>query len=106
MLNAVLVLLVILLLFFSRSINAKQTIELRHLKEKKQLVLRIPEFEKRLSSLSLTGIISTDNGPAAVINNRIVRIGDKIGTNKVIQIKGDSVVLNDGSKDFELKLTE
>jgi hypothetical protein len=56
------------------------------------------------SGLSITGILWDRENPIAIINDNIVRIGDKIGTNNVVDIKQDSVILNDGIKNFELNL--
>jgi hypothetical protein len=39
-----------------------------------------------------------------VINHKVVKKGDKAGKNTVVEIKGDRVILNDGSEDFEIKL--
>ncbi|MFA5090843.1 MAG: hypothetical protein WC510_07485 [Candidatus Omnitrophota bacterium] len=55
-------------------------------------------------SLALTGIIWDEENPLAIINDRIVKTGDKVSLNNVVAIKQESVVLNDGTKDFELKL--
>jgi len=57
--------------------------------------------------ISLNGIIFNKDMPVAVINNTIAKEGDLIANNtKIVSIKRDSVILNDGSKDFELKLRE
>ncbi|MFA5275537.1 MAG: hypothetical protein WC417_01410 [Candidatus Omnitrophota bacterium] len=55
-------------------------------------------------SLDLKGIIWDEKLPLALINGRTVKIGDKVGSNTVVDIRKDSVVLNDGSRDWELKL--
>lgn len=103
-------LIILILLFFIlpnlRSYSRKKEAQLRQLKEKKQLVSRIPEFEKKLSALFLNGIILTQEQPLAIINNTIVRAGDEIGKNKVVKVNTDSVILNDGSAEFELKLSK
>lgn len=56
------------------------------------------------SNLVLNGILSSGNNLKAMIGDNIVGKGDKIGNNTVIEIKEDRVILNDGTKDFELKL--
>lgn len=40
----------------------------------------------------------------AIINHKVVKNGDKADNNIVVDIKEDRVILNDGNKDFELKL--
>lgn len=54
--------------------------------------------------LRLAGIIWDQKVPLAMINDSIVRIGDRLGSHIVVDIKPDRVILNDGSKDFELRL--
>lgn len=52
----------------------------------------------------LSGIMWDKESPTAIINDNIVKIGDKISGNAVVDIKQDRVILSDGIKDFELKL--
>lgn len=40
--------------------------------------------------------------PLAIINDAIVKIGDKVSGNIIVDIKQDKVILNDGTNDFEL----
>ena len=56
------------------------------------------------SGLSLSGIAWEANKPQAVINGRIVGVGDEVAGNKVVEINQNSVVLNEGSNRFVLKL--
>lgn len=56
------------------------------------------------SDLVLNGIIWSKDRPKAMIGSVIVCKGDNIAENKVVDIKPDRVILNDGIKDFELKL--
>ncbi|MFH0763584.1 MAG: hypothetical protein V1927_01090 [Candidatus Omnitrophota bacterium] len=58
------------------------------------------------SSLSLGGIMWNAENPKAMIGDMIVKKGDKVGDYVVIQVRKDSVILNDGSKNIELKLRE
>ena len=60
----------------------------------------VPESLK----LTLNGIIWNAKNPRALINNAILSKGDKIGANTIVDIKQKSVVLNDGTKDFEIRL--
>lgn len=56
------------------------------------------------TELTLNGIIWNKTNPKAMIGDAIVGKGDTIGENKVIDIKPNRVILNDGTKDFELKI--
>ncbi len=57
------------------------------------------------NDLSLKGIIWNSDRPSAVINERVVAIGDVIGNLKVTQITQDSVVLENEHSKLELKLS-
>jgi len=59
---------------------------------------------KVTADLKLVGITWDKVCPMAIINNKVVEVGDSVAGNLVIQINKSSVVLNDGSRDFELKL--
>lgn len=59
---------------------------------------------KTITKLILNGIVWDKVTPRAIISNDIVRIGDKIGNNTVVDIKQDRVILNDGTSNFELRL--
>jgi len=52
----------------------------------------------------LEGIIWDDANPQAVINGNIVSVGDKTASGTVVEIKPSSVILNNGTDQFELKL--
>ena len=56
------------------------------------------------TELTLNGIIWNKTKPKAMIGDAIVVKGDTIGANKVVDIQPDRVILNDGTKDFELKI--
>ena len=57
-----------------------------------------------VKGLILDGIMWDKEKPMAIINGEIVKIGDRIGDNIVVEIKQDSVILSDGTKDFELQI--
>ncbi|MCX5699526.1 MAG: hypothetical protein NTX01_07495 [Candidatus Omnitrophica bacterium] len=59
---------------------------------------------KGYGGLVLSGITWDKENPMAVISDNIVKIGDKVSANTVVDIKQDKVILNDGAKDFELRL--
>ena len=59
---------------------------------------------ERAINLSLSGILWDSKNPQALINSEIVRVGDTLGNYTVIGITKDRVILNDGTKDFELIL--
>lgn len=54
--------------------------------------------------LILRGIIWDEAGAFAIINDKIVRKGDEIEGRRVMEIKKDRVIINDGQSNFELKL--
>jgi len=56
------------------------------------------------SQLALNGIIWSQTNPKAMIGDAIVARGDTIGSNKVVDIQPNKVILNDGTKDFELTI--
>lgn len=84
---------------------------IRALKEetKKMGVPRDP-FSRQIVSavtargLSLSGIAWDQEDPTAIIDSRIVRVGDEIGGYVVTEIRKDAVVLNNGTENLELKL--
>ena len=59
-----------------------------------------------ISNLALSCIICDDEGTCAVINESIVRVGDKITDKTVKQIEQNRVILTDGTQDYVLKLRE
>ena len=56
----------------------------------------------RATPLDVTGII-TGNPSEAIVGNKIVRVGDKIGTNEIIEISGDSVKFKDATGNILIK---
>jgi hypothetical protein len=54
--------------------------------------------------LKLQGILWDNREPQAIINNKVIKPGDEIGPYIVVEIKQRTVVLNDGSNIFELRL--
>ena len=56
------------------------------------------------TELTLNGIIWNKTRPKAMIGDAIVVKGDTVGGNKVVDIQQNKVILNDGTKDFELKI--
>ncbi|MFH1395291.1 MAG: hypothetical protein ABIH09_03960 [Candidatus Omnitrophota bacterium] len=56
------------------------------------------------SAVNLQGIVSDGGESHAIINGNIVSVGDKVGNNTVLEIKENSVVVNDGSENIEIKL--
>jgi len=66
-------------------------------------------FEEKVSAapntnLSLTGVAWDKEKPQAVINGRIVGVGDVVAGHRVVSIKEDRVILNDGVSNVELPL--
>jgi hypothetical protein len=56
------------------------------------------------TSMTLSGVIWNKDRPKAMIGDTIVTKGDKVCGATVVEIKPDSVILNDGSKNIEIKL--
>lgn len=56
------------------------------------------------SALVLNGIFAKGKIYKAMIGDTIVTKGDKVGSNTVVGVQKDKVILNDGTKDFELIL--
>ena len=52
------------------------------------------------------GIIYDANDVCALINDELAHKGDSVDGKKVVEIYRDRVILNDGSKDIELRLEE
>jgi hypothetical protein len=53
---------------------------------------------------ALEGIIWDEKLPLALINGKTVKIGDRVGSDIVIDIQKNKVILSDGIRDRELKL--
>lgn len=69
-----------------------------------------PIFNKidssKQTTLIIEGIVWDKERPMIIINNEIIGIGDNVDGNTVVEIKDNSVILNDGVKDFELRVGE
>ena len=57
-----------------------------------------------VTGLNLIGILWDADSPQAIINEEIVRVGDRVEGNEVVDILKDRVILHDGEKEFELRL--
>jgi type II secretory pathway component PulC len=64
----------------------------------------VPSGTPASPNLVLSGIIWNNIKPKAMINDMILTKGDSVGENRIIDIKPDRVILNDGTKNFELKM--
>ncbi|MGE5308358.1 MAG: hypothetical protein ACM3OC_04680, partial [Deltaproteobacteria bacterium] len=103
---------VLVFLFLLVKADSAQGRQLKSLQAQQQLVSRIPTMREQLhsvafasSGISLNGIISGAQGPIAIINNALCKVGDTVDSRyKVISIENRSVKLNDGEKDFEVQL--
>lgn len=63
-----------------------------------------PSAINRAVDLELNGILWDKESPKAIINEDIVGIGDIVKGNIIVDIRQDTVILNDGLSDFELTL--
>lgn len=57
-----------------------------------------------LGDLKVEGIIWDKNNPMAMVNGHVLKKGDNFKGNVVVDIKENSVILNDGNRDLELKI--
>ncbi|MCD6093549.1 MAG: type 4a pilus biogenesis protein PilO [Candidatus Omnitrophica bacterium] len=58
----------------------------------------------QVSELKLMGVTWRGERSTAIINNEVVRVGDKVGNLRVKQILLESVTLTDGREDFVLSI--
>jgi len=58
------------------------------------------------SELELMGILWDEVDPQAIINKEIFRCEDTIGKYRIVDIRKNKVILNDGEKNLELKLEQ
>lgn len=65
---------------------------------------RITKTKDSPSGLALTGIVWDEQAPRAIINDRIVGVADTVGSDIIIEIEPDRVILTGNSGDFELIL--
>lgn len=56
------------------------------------------------STISLRGIMWNKTNPKAMFGDAIAGKGDKVGNSTVVDIKKDRVIINDGTKDIELRI--
>ncbi len=64
----------------------------------------ITPLDKYSSGIYLNGILWDKTSPMAIINDQVVKRGDTVSGKIVVDIKQDGVILNDGTKDFQLRL--
>jgi hypothetical protein len=64
----------------------------------------IANEENLQSSAVLTGIIWDKDNPMAIIGDSVVKIGERLGNKKVIDIKRDRVIFSDGEALSEIRL--
>jgi hypothetical protein len=60
----------------------------------------------KISNLKVFAIICENEKSEAMIDESVVRVGDKIAGKTVKQIESDRVVLTDGTKDYILKFQD
>ncbi len=110
-LNFFLLLIVFFVFNYLNSESYKERKIFTQLKSRQKIISQIPALENQLKSpfrgMILNGIIFNQELPMAIVNNNLLKEGDFVtGNIKVAVIKQDSVILNNGSQDFELKLRE
>lgn len=60
--------------------------------------------EAASNALALSGIVWDKLKPLAVINDNVVKVGDKVGSSVLVEIRQDRIVLREGSITREIKL--
>jgi len=65
-----------------------------------------PTSDGSYAGTKLSGILTSGKELKAMMGDMVVGKGDKIGGNTVVEVRKDSVVLNDGTKDIEIKLDQ
>ena len=60
--------------------------------------------EQGMEDLALNGIMPDKQNPYAIINNEIVKLGDKVGGMTVIEINENNVVLDENGERHTLEL--
>ncbi len=61
-------------------------------------------IEQNMGDLTLNGIVSDKDNPYAIVNNDIVKLGDKINGMVVIEINEKNVVLEENGQKHTLEL--
>ncbi len=59
--------------------------------------------QKSPSAPRLNGILWGKASPMAIVDNIVVKIGDRVGNKVVVDIKQDKVILSDGAERIELR---
>ncbi|MCK5580665.1 MAG: hypothetical protein KAJ18_05260 [Candidatus Omnitrophica bacterium] len=54
----------------------------------------------------VNGLFWNETKPSAIINDEVVGIGAAIGSYTVVDIRQDVILLNDGVRDFELRISD
>lgn len=62
------------------------------------------ESSDRVSSLQLRGVIIGGNNSIAIINDKLVRKGERVGDYKVVRIRKKEVLLKSANESLRLKL--
>jgi len=71
-------------------------------KEEKQQVAQVKAQEKPLPQLVIQGIVWGGSFPQAIINNKVVKIGDTIEEVRIIDIKNDGVTVSFENRTYDL----
>lgn len=62
------------------------------------------QLQKKVNKFVLQSIIKQDNGLIAIINNKTMKIGDKVGKYQLTEITNKQVILSSYDKSFKLTL--
>jgi hypothetical protein len=58
------------------------------------------------NTLSLNGIAWDEKAPSAIVNNKVVKVGDQIAGNRIADIKKDKVIVTKDGNFYELNLRQ
>lgn len=64
----------------------------------------VPIVGERFVSMKLTAIIYNDKKPAAIVNNKIIYVGDSVDGQKVVDITKQYVILRGMSGSYKLEV--
>ena len=66
--------------------------------------IQIEELPRELIDWSVTAIRITDSDRSAIVNGRLVRVGDEVGPAKILEIQPTSVILDYENKQVVVRL--
>ncbi len=90
-------------LFIERPVDAP-VVKVEPNAEEKRLAERMKKLEGDISRMKIQSILPNGRRPVAIIDNKIVQVGDAVGSFKVKEIQKLAVVLEADGKEFTLSI--